>query len=87
MGRCSCLRDILTQLNDVVLPVASVAVPAGQLLHDALPALKLYVLKGHTAWIWRAPNHDLMTLACTGCRTIMANFWRTYADMPRHRQR
>lgn len=45
-GRC----DVLTQLNDVVLPVESVAVPAGQLLHEALPALKLKVLNGHTAF-------------------------------------
>ena len=43
------VSDVLTQLKEDELPVESVAVPAGQLEHEALPALKLKVLNGHAA--------------------------------------
>ena len=36
------------QLNELLLPAAWVKVPAGQLVHEPLPVLTEYVLKGHT---------------------------------------
>ena len=51
--------DVLTQLKEDELPVESVAVPAGQLEHEALPALKLKVLNGHTASAMARTQYNL----------------------------